>query len=96
MGVAATGALSRPYIANAQAKTAICWLDQEFIQLEDAAIKQGAENYIKANGTVPVVEGFSPAWGRVNGVQIWGQCNADVIKNGMKITDAVDKAFKRA
>jgi len=48
------------------------------------------------NPTVPVYEGFSPAWGRVNGEQIWGQCHADVIKNGMKVADAVDKAFKRA
>ena len=48
------------------------------------------------NPTVPVWEGFTPAWGRVNGEQLWGQCHADVIKNGMKVSDAIDKAFKRA
>ena len=28
--------------------------------------------------------------------QVWGQAEADVIKNGMSAKDAVDKAFKRA
>ena len=46
--------------------------------------------------TIPVYEGFTPAWGRTNAEQLWGQCHADVIKNGIKVSDAVDKAFKRA
>jgi len=45
--------------------------------------------------TIPVYEGFTPAWGQANAEQLWGQCHADVIKNGMKASDAVDKAFKR-
>lgn len=47
------------------------------------------------NPTVPVFEGFNPAWGQANAEQLWGQAHADVIKNGMKVADAVDKAFKR-
>ncbi len=48
------------------------------------------------NPTLPVFEGYSPAWGQANAEQLWGQAHADVIKNGMKVSDAVDKAFKRA
>jgi multiple sugar transport system substrate-binding protein len=47
------------------------------------------------NPTLPVFEGYSPAWGQANAEQLWGQAHADVIKNGMKVADAVDKAFKR-
>ena len=47
------------------------------------------------NPTLPVWEGYSPAWGQANAEQLWGQAHADVIKNGMKVADAVDKAFKR-
>jgi len=48
------------------------------------------------NATIPVYEGFTPAWGQVSAEQLWGQAHADVIKNGMKVADAIDKAFKRA
>jgi multiple sugar transport system substrate-binding protein len=47
------------------------------------------------NPTLPVFEGYSPAWGQASAEQLWGQAHADVIKNGMKVSDAVDKAFKR-
>jgi multiple sugar transport system substrate-binding protein len=46
--------------------------------------------------TTAVYEGFTPAWGQVNAEQVWGQAHADVIKNGMKVSDAIDKAFRRA
>lgn len=46
--------------------------------------------------TIPVFEGFNPAWGRVNAEQLWGQAEADVVKNGMTPQAAVDKAFRRA
>jgi multiple sugar transport system substrate-binding protein len=46
--------------------------------------------------TIPVYEGFTPAWGQANAEQLWGQAHADVIKNGMKVEDAIDKAFRRA
>ena len=46
--------------------------------------------------TVPNYVGFNPALGQVNAEQIWGQCHADVIKNGMTPAQAVDKAFRRA
>jgi multiple sugar transport system substrate-binding protein len=48
------------------------------------------------NPTLPVFEGYTPAWGQANAEQLWGQAHADVIKSGMKPADAVDKAFKRA
>ncbi|HEY1935535.1 MAG TPA: ABC transporter substrate-binding protein [Acetobacteraceae bacterium] len=47
------------------------------------------------NPTLPVFEGYSPAWGQANAEQLWGLAHADVIKNGMKPADAVDKALKR-
>ena len=50
VGLAATGALARPYIANAQAKTAVCWLNQGFIPQEDEAMRKVAEDYIKLSG----------------------------------------------
>jgi ABC-type glycerol-3-phosphate transport system substrate-binding protein len=45
--------------------------------------------------TVPAYTGFNPAWGQVNAEQLWGQAHADVIKNSMRPSEAVDKAFKR-
>jgi multiple sugar transport system substrate-binding protein len=48
------------------------------------------------NPTLTYWESFNPAWGQVNAEQLWGQAHADVIKNGMKAADAIDKAFKRA
>src|ERR1700722_4549994 len=45
--------------------------------------------------TVPAYTGFNPAWGQVNAEQLWGGAHADVIKNGMTPTGAVDKAFRR-
>ena len=50
LGIAAAGALARPYIANAQAKTAVCWLNQGFIPQEDAAIRKVCEDYMKESG----------------------------------------------
>jgi len=47
------------------------------------------------NPTLPVFEGYSPAWGQANAEQLWGQAHADVIKNGMTPAQAIDKAFKR-
>ena len=46
--------------------------------------------------TIPFFEGYTPAWGQVNSEQLLGTAHADVIKNGMKASDAIDKAFKRA
>lgn len=56
-------------------------------------------NYIKEavlEPTMPIYEGFTPAWGQVAAEQIMQRTIADVVKNGMKPTDAVDKMFKRA
>ena len=45
--------------------------------------------------TLPLYNGYSPAWGQLEAEQIWGQAHADVIKSNMKVADAVDKAFSR-
>jgi multiple sugar transport system substrate-binding protein len=47
------------------------------------------------NPTLPVWEGYTPAWGQANSEQLWGQAIAAVVKNGAKPADAIDKAFKR-
>jgi multiple sugar transport system substrate-binding protein len=49
-GVAAAGTLGRPYIANAQAKTATIWVGQGFVQQEDAAFKETVAAYEKESG----------------------------------------------
>jgi multiple sugar transport system substrate-binding protein len=46
--------------------------------------------------SIPGYNGFNPAWGQVSAEQLWGNCHADVIKNGTTPAAAVDKAFKRA
>jgi multiple sugar transport system substrate-binding protein len=46
--------------------------------------------------TIPVFEGYNPAWGRVAAEQLWGQAQADVIKGGMTPSAATDKALRRA
>src|SRR6185312_3399135 len=48
--LAATGALARPYIANAAATTATVWWTQGFIQSEDTSFKKLAVDYEKASG----------------------------------------------
>jgi multiple sugar transport system substrate-binding protein len=50
VGFAAASALARPYIANAQAKTAEVWFAQGFAQEEDPALKTLVANYEKASG----------------------------------------------
>ncbi len=50
VGFAAGAALARPYIANAQAKTAIVWNNQGFVKEEDDAFKQVVADYEKKTG----------------------------------------------
>jgi multiple sugar transport system substrate-binding protein len=50
LGLAAAGTVARPYIANAQAKTATVWWTQGFVPEEDAAFKQMVADYEKASG----------------------------------------------
>src|SRR3954464_10127326 len=50
IGLAATATLARPYIANAQAKTATVWWIQGFAHEEDIAFKKLIEGYQKASG----------------------------------------------
>ncbi|HUZ73473.1 MAG TPA: ABC transporter substrate-binding protein [Stellaceae bacterium] len=50
VGLAAAGTLARPYVANAQAKTATVWWVQGFIPQEDAAFKKLCADYEKASG----------------------------------------------
>src|SRR5438552_2713215 len=48
IGLVAAGTLVRPYIANAQAKTAEVWWPQGFVPEEDTAIKKITADYEKA------------------------------------------------
>jgi multiple sugar transport system substrate-binding protein len=50
LGLAAAGALARPYIANAAATTAEVWWAQGFVPEEDVAIRKVVEDYEKASG----------------------------------------------
>ena len=50
LGVAATGLLTRPYIANAAASTATVWQVQGFVPEEDAAFRETVTDYEKASG----------------------------------------------
>jgi multiple sugar transport system substrate-binding protein len=50
LGLAAAGALTRPHIANAQAKTATAWWTQGFIPEEDAAFRKLVADYEKQSG----------------------------------------------
>jgi len=48
--IASLSAVGRPYIANAEAKTATVWWIQGFAQEEDIAFKKLVEDYEKASG----------------------------------------------
>jgi multiple sugar transport system substrate-binding protein len=50
VGLAAGAALARPYIANAQAKTATMWQVQGFVPNEDTAFKKVVADYEKVSG----------------------------------------------
>src|SRR6266481_653316 len=50
LGFAAAGALARPYIANAQAKTMTMWFAQGFVEDEDLALRKAVAEYEKASG----------------------------------------------
>jgi multiple sugar transport system substrate-binding protein len=58
----AAGALARPYIANAAAKTAELWWAQGFVQEEDVAIKKVVADYGKASANTIdlVIMPFAP------------------------------------
>jgi multiple sugar transport system substrate-binding protein len=49
MGLAAAGALARPYVANAAATTAEVWWNQGFVPEEDAAFRAMIADYEKAS-----------------------------------------------
>ena len=50
VGIAAAGSFARPYIANAQAKTATLWHPQGFVPQEDEALHQFVADYQKLSG----------------------------------------------
>jgi ABC-type glycerol-3-phosphate transport system substrate-binding protein len=50
LGLAAAGALARPYVANAAATTAEVWWTQGFAQEEDVAFKKLIADYERASG----------------------------------------------
>jgi multiple sugar transport system substrate-binding protein len=50
LALAAAGTLARPYVANAQAKTATMWWTQGFVPQEDSTIQKIVAEYQKASG----------------------------------------------
>src|SRR5436305_14578884 len=50
LAIGAAGILARPYIANAQAKTATVWWVQGFAEEEDISFKKIVADYQKASG----------------------------------------------
>jgi multiple sugar transport system substrate-binding protein len=50
LGLAAAGTVARPFIANAQAKTASVWWTQGFVREEDAAFQAMVVDYEKQSG----------------------------------------------
>jgi multiple sugar transport system substrate-binding protein len=50
VALASVGAFGRPFIANAEAKTAIAWMVQGFAEEEDVALKKTVADYEKASG----------------------------------------------
>jgi multiple sugar transport system substrate-binding protein len=50
LGLAAAGTLARPFVANAQAKTASVWWTQGFVSEEDASFQNMVAEYEKASG----------------------------------------------
>jgi ABC-type glycerol-3-phosphate transport system substrate-binding protein len=50
IGLAAAGAVARPFIANAAATTATMWVQQGFVPEEDAAYRNLVADYQKASG----------------------------------------------
>jgi multiple sugar transport system substrate-binding protein len=50
LGLAATGVLARPHIANAVATTATVWQVQGFIPEEDEAFRKTVADYERASG----------------------------------------------
>ena len=50
IGLAAAGAVSRPFIANAAVTTATMWVQQGFVPEEDAAYRAMVADYQKASG----------------------------------------------
>ncbi len=50
--VVAAGTIARPYIANAQAKTATAWWNQGFVPEEDASFRAMVADYQKQSGNI--------------------------------------------
>jgi ABC-type glycerol-3-phosphate transport system substrate-binding protein len=50
MGLAAAGAITRPFVADAAATTATMWVQQGFVPEEDAAYRAMVADYQKASG----------------------------------------------
>ena len=50
IGLAAAGAIARPFIANAAATTASVWWTQGFVPEEDAAFRAMVADYQKQSG----------------------------------------------
>jgi len=90
-GFAAAGAIARPYVANAQAKTASMWVVQGFVPDEDVAIRKVVADYQKASGnTIDLsIIPFAPMRQKTVAVLSSGGDVPDIIENSDIQTNAV-------
>lgn len=92
IGLVAAGALARPYIANAQAKTATMWVVQGFVLPdEDMAIQKAVADYMKQSGNkidLSIIP-FAPERQKVIAALTAGGELPDIIENGDIQTNAV-------
>lgn len=108
LGLAAAGAVARPYVANSAAATATVSWTQGFAQEEDVAFKKIVADYEKASGNRgPYVQQgllgpilstfwtFNPAYARVQNEHVWPTAWSDIMTGGMTPQAAAQKAFKR-
>src|ERR1700691_2419043 len=90
-GLAAAGTMARPYIANAQAKTASMWVVQGFVLPdEDLAIQEAAADYEKqsSNKIDLSIIPFAPERQKVIAALTAGGAVPDIIENGDIQTNA--------
>lgn len=91
IGLVAAGALARPYIAHAQAKTASMWIVQGFVPDEDVAIRKVVDDYQKQSGnTIDLsIIPFAPMRQKTVAVLTSGGEVPDIIENSDIQTNAV-------
>ena len=90
IGFAAAASVARPFIANAQAKTATVWWIQGFAHEEDIAFKAMVENYQKTSGNKidHTIIPYAPMRQKVVSAMTSGAV-PDVFQNGLAEVNAI-------